>query len=117
MNGIDQARVLLDWHIVMGIDETIAEHPVDNFAPPEPVTTVAPEALHDMAPATQLTPQAARPAAIAAPITVSPATPPPSGEASVQSATELAAVAKTFDDLQAALTDFDGCALKKTVRE
>ena len=63
MNGIDQARALLDWHIVMGIDETIAEHPVDNFAPPEPVTTAAPEVLHNIAPAAQLTPQAARPPA------------------------------------------------------
>ena len=114
MNGIDQTRALLDWHIVMGIDETIAEHPVDNFAPPEPVTTAAPEVLHDIAPAAQLTPQVARPPASAAPVTISPATPPPSGEASVQAATELAAVAKTFDDLQAALKDFDGCALKKT---
>ena len=108
MTNLDQTRALLDWHIAMEIDETIADHPVDNFAPPEPTTTEVPAALHEMAP-----PQLPPPA-VAAPGTVLPTAPLPSGEASVQTATEVAAAAKTFDDLQTALADFDGCALKKT---
>ena len=110
----DQTRALLDWHIAMGIDETISEHPVDSFAQPKLAAVLEKEALHDLAPAPRLTSLTPRAPATSRPVIVSPAAPPPSGEASVRTATKLAAAANTFDDLQTALSDFDGCALKKT---
>ena len=114
MDDTDQTLALLEWHIAMGIDETIAEYPVDNFAPPEPASTAAIGPLYDIAPAPQMTSRAARAPAINTSITASPATLLPSGEVSVRSATELAAAAQTFDDLKTALQEFDGCPLKKT---
>ncbi len=110
----DQTRALLDWHIAMGIDETISEHPVDSFVQPKLAVVLEKETLHDLAPAPPLTSLTARAPATSRPVIVSPAAPPPSGEASVRAATKLAAAANTFDDLQTALSDFDGCALKKT---
>ena len=110
----DQASALLDWHIAMGIDETIVEHPVDNFAPPKPATIAEQGAPQGIVPPTQLASMAARASNADPPIAVSPAAPPPSGEVSVRTAIELAAAANTFDDLQTTLAGFDGCALKRT---
>ena len=110
----DQTRDLLDWHIAMGIDETISDLPFDSFTQPKPAAVLEQGAPHDLASAPQLNALTVRTPATSRPVIVSPAAPPPSSEASVRTATKLAAAANTFDDLQTALLGFDGCALKRT---
>jgi len=90
----DDALALLRWCLQAGADEAVAERPVDRYrsdrrpAPPGPVV------------------------------------PPPPGEAPPRpiappaapglSARDLAAAARTLDELAEALAAFDGCPLKKT---
>ncbi|MEK9726001.1 MAG: uracil-DNA glycosylase, partial [Rhodospirillaceae bacterium] len=103
-------RALMQWHALVGVDETIAALPVDRFAeaarPPEPAAATAAAPTR---PSTAV--QSAQPAP--APVRA-PAPPPPSSDAAVKTAVELAAAATTIDELRAALETFDGCALKKT---
>ncbi len=104
-------RALLDWHRLVGVDETIASAPVDRFnepdasKPPAPAETTAATAPAT-APASAPTPAPNFPTA--------PAVLPPSSDAAVKTAVELAAAATNLDELRAALEQFDGCALKKT---
>jgi uracil-DNA glycosylase len=92
-------KALLDWYVTAGVDETIAEQPIDRFAlapaPPAPAATNP-----------QSDPQAPRPAA----------KPPQlqSRDAAVQTAQEVAAGAATLEELRAAFEAFDGCPLKET---
>ncbi|MBT3305671.1 MAG: uracil-DNA glycosylase [Alphaproteobacteria bacterium] len=109
---------LLRWYVDAGVDETIAEHPVNRFlvaeeisAPAPTVPQDAPKGLSD---------------ATTAPAAISPPAPPISivqkpvgaGEGSangdVTTAVHLAQAAGTVDELRQALENFDGCALKKT---
>lgn len=92
-------KALLDWYVTAGVDETIAEEPVDRFA-------LAPARPAPAAPNPQPAPQALRPAA----------KPPQlqSRDAAVQTAQEVAAGAATLEELRAAFEAFDGCPLKET---
>jgi uracil-DNA glycosylase family 4 len=105
-----QARAILAWHQLVGVDETIATDAVDRFAvetaPAMPEPTSVPDAAVDPAPRSQPQPPPRLPA--------TPAPMPPSNDQSVKTAVELAAAANSIDDLRAALETFDGCGLKKT---
>lgn len=88
------AEQLLHWYVDAGVDETIADEPVNRFAKqkktetPPPATAAKPETPGD-------TPEGG-----------------PNGE--VTAAVHLAQAAETVEELQTALESFDGCALRKT---
>jgi uracil-DNA glycosylase family 4 len=88
------ATELLRWYVAMGADEAIAEAPIDRLAD-------APAAATFEAPAIQPQP---RPSPIV--VTEAPAI--------AQSARRLAAAAGDLAALAAAVSAFDGCALKRT---
>jgi len=113
------ARELLRWHIDAGVDETIAEAPVNRFvaaaeaaAETTPVAPAAPRELSDAAPAPAFHETPAAPSSLPK----APAPGPNEGSANgeVTTAVHLAKAAGTVDDLRRALEEFDGCALKKT---
>lgn len=99
MTGSEIAA-LLEWYALAGVDETIAEAPVDRFAP---LPALAAEKPRDIQ-----TP-AKQPA---------PARPPVAAKARLESgaklAEEAAATATTLEELRAVMSDFEGCALKVT---
>jgi uracil-DNA glycosylase family 4 len=82
---------LLRWYVAMGVDEAIAERPVDRLAPPEAAAPPAPA------------PALPRPAIAAA---------PPSAAAA--GARAVAAAATSIAELEAAVRAFEGCALKRS---
>lgn len=100
----------LAWLLDSGADEAIGDSPVDRFA----VRTAAPlpsveggrSAASQTAASTHPYPKAAP--SIAAPIQAEGKTPD-----SIASAQSLATAASTLAELRAAITAFDGCALKK----
>lgn len=120
MDSLPEKRDLLDWYVAAGVDETIAEEPVNRFA-------VAAAAVPAVA-ATGNTgdvreAQTAFKAPGTAPQDNLPTTPsrptpkPPqlqSRDAAVQTAQEVAAGCDTLEDLRAAFEAFDGCPLKET---
>jgi uracil-DNA glycosylase len=87
-----ELAALLRWYVDHGVDEAIAEQPIDRFQPVPPATR-APAVPSRPAPATK--------------------SPPPASQA-VASARELAAAATTFEVLCTTIESFDGCALKRT---
>ncbi len=107
------ALAMLRWYVEMGADEAIGDEPVDRFArpsaparsgpgaAPRPVNAPRPPGpgLQDLAVATA----AAPPQAYAQ-----------SAAAAAQSARTLAARADSLEALEAAIADFEGCALKRT---
>ena len=104
-----EVRAILEWHQLVGVDETIAIDAVDRFSEEAAPAMPAPAAL----------PTAAEPAPPSRPqppprLPSAPAPMPPSNDQSVKTAVELAAAANSIEDLRAALEDFDGCGLKKT---
>ncbi|HEX6841155.1 MAG TPA: uracil-DNA glycosylase [Stellaceae bacterium] len=100
MSDAQSLAELLRWYVAMGADEAIAAEPLDRLAPP----TTVPQAPRL---------QAAMPAPAAPRL---PAAPPPSRDtpAAAASARRLAAAATTLAELAAAVSAFDGCALKRT---
>ena len=94
-----QAAALLRWYGEVGVDEAVAEHPVDRFslAPPQGRTAASP-AAGPVAPAVAAPPRPAAPAPVA-----------DTGEVHA-----LAAAARSHDELIAAIQAFDGCPLKRT---
>ncbi|MEX0697461.1 MAG: uracil-DNA glycosylase family protein [Dongiaceae bacterium] len=113
----DDALALLRWCLQAGADEAVAERPVDRYrsarrpAPPGPAVsppTPPGEALpRPIAPPAALA--SAKPPAPPEPGRGGPAKPGPG-----LSARDLAAAARTLDELAEALAAFDGCPLKKT---
>ena len=88
---IGDARALLDWYAAMGVDESIGEEPVNNFAPRVPGVAKA-QAV-------------ARPAVRAE----AAAAASPFDRGSIGEAATLTA-------LEALLGEFDGCGLKRTAK-
>ena len=122
-NSTMTVRELLRWHVDAGVDETIAEDPVNRFRPagdkglrPAPQPSIGqPEpaaggGLSDAAPI----PSIAEPLPSSLP--KPPASEPKEGVANgeVTTAVHLAQGSDTVEDLRRALEKFDGCALKKT---
>ena len=99
-----QLAALLDWYVAMGIDEAIGDAPHDSFAllPPRPVAVAAAPKLAPRS--TTLPPLVAPP--IARPIV------PASSE--IAGARQRAEAATTLAELEAAVSSFEGCALRKT---
>lgn len=110
MNASANLRAVMEWHALVGVDETIAAAPVDRFA--EAAAPTAPAPVPAKAAPVPVGAEPARPSAAA--VFATPAPPPPSADAAVKTAVELAAAAQNLDELRAALERFDGCALKKT---
>jgi uracil-DNA glycosylase len=107
MTERQQLAALLDWYVAMGIDEAIGETPHDSFAPrplrPTPVSAAAPSPAPRPAPSITLPPLAA------------PAVRPiVSASNEIASARKLAEAATTLAELEAAVSSFEGCALRKT---
>jgi DNA polymerase len=93
----------LAWLVEAGADEAIQETAVDRLAPKA-------EGPQERAPAAEPKPAARpRPAARRP-----PPIPTGSGEAALTSARQMAAGAKSLDQLRAALEAYEGCALKAT---
>jgi len=95
---------LLRWYVEMGADEAIGATALDRLAPAASATATAPAA--------------APPPPAPAPPATSRATPvtliaPETGAAGA-GARALAAAARTLAELEAAVRDFTGCALKRT---
>ena len=99
MSDAQSLTELLRWYVAMGADEAIAAEPLDRLAPLPATPQAAPQAA---APA----PAAPR---FAAASPLSRGTP-----VSAAGARHLAAEATTLAELAAAVTAFDGCALKRT---
>jgi len=88
-------KEILRCHLDAGIDETLAESPVDRFS-----------ALVEPPP---------RPSIEAAiPAKTVPHSKPPVADNLLQDAWTLASKAETLEELKQALSEFDGCGLKKT---
>lgn len=114
MDSVPEKRALLDWYVAAGVDETIAEEPVDRFAvkPAEasPDTTGAVREAQTSFKG----PNAPDGAAPAAPRPVQKPPQLQSRDAAVQTAQEVAAGCATLDELRVAFEAFDGCPLKET---
>lgn len=97
------ALALLRWYVEMGADEAIADQPVDRLARSAPRPASAP---------------AARPAPPTAAARAVAATPPAAFAESPGEAAQAARLAATRADtiaaLEAAITGFEGCGLKRT---
>jgi uracil-DNA glycosylase len=107
---------VLKWYVDAGVDECAGERPVDRFAEAETVRAAARPPQPIVSPAQPaMPPPAARERATAA-ISATPPRPEAAGagQEAVHVAYEMAAAAKSLDDLHRALMAFDGCPLKKT---
>jgi uracil-DNA glycosylase len=123
MDSVAEKKALMDWYVAAGVDETIADSPVDRFASAAlaaETPVAAQPTAHDSAvreTQTSLTPPAGT-----LQVGMSPAAPRPpqkpaqlqSRDAAVQTAQEVAAACSTIDELRAAFEAFDGCPLKET---
>ena len=93
---------LLAFYLEAGVDCALGDEPVDRLAEPEP------------APVTREAP----PSPVARPMPAAPMlsglAEPPTPDAAIASARELARTAATLDVLRDLLEKFDGCALKST---
>jgi uracil-DNA glycosylase len=96
---------LLRWYVAMGADEAIAAAPLDRLAPP-PSATPPQSASAPAANAAALVPAVPRP--LAAPGLGR------DGPAAALSARGLAEAATTLAELEAAVSAFEGCGLKRT---
>jgi uracil-DNA glycosylase len=112
MTERQQLAALLDWYVAMGIDEAIGEIPHDSFAPPPPRPAAVAAAPN---PAPRPTPSLTPPP-LGAPALVRPPIANPIVPASneIAGARKLAEAATTLAELEAAVSSFEGCALRKT---
>lgn len=101
----NQLAALLNWYVAMGVDEAIDATPHDSFAPPVPVAVTARPASASAAPPRAFVPPLAAPA-VARPLA--------SATSEIASARQRAEAATTLAELEAAVSSFDGCALRKT---
>jgi len=112
-----QLKALLSWYLEAGVDEVVSDAPEDWFAlharapAPEPAGRAAPE--RRAPPPRPAVPPSAQPAN-PRPLTRPAAPAVASDKEAMESAVALAAKAQSVADLRVALSDFNGCALKKT---
>ena len=115
------AQELLRWYIDAGVDETIADGPVNRFQEkPKAANPAAPPVPLDLGEKKKDLADAAAPPPSSSP-SLPEASPeisllPPQGGANgeVTAAVHLAQSAESVDELRRALETFDGCGLKKT---
>jgi uracil-DNA glycosylase len=129
-----ELRAILAFYVEAGVDAVLQEEPVDRFAGdarpafrPEPGASPAPDQAPRSAADAEVA--AARPARApllaggggANPRAAFPPQPvadaPPSADAAVMAARELAKSAASLDDLRALLDGFEGCGLRKTAKQ
>ena len=94
----DAARALLRWYVDSGVDEAVANAPVNHFAQ-RPPSTPSPTPRPQPAPVTVITPAQT-----------------PGIDEAVSLAARIAASCSTFDELAAAVAGFDACPLKAGAR-
>jgi len=104
------SRELLQWYLEAGVDETIAEEPVDRFQNAGAgATEPADDRRESLVYAGPLPPPAAAPAESSG-----NANGPGNANGEVTAAVYLAQNAASVEELRRALETFDGCTLKKT---
>ena len=121
------ARELLEWYAEAGVDETIADRPVNRFEEkPQAANPAAPPVPPEPGPGESKPIESngeKKGLADAAAPSPSPREPPPEPPVSVPqggangevtAAVHLARSAQSVDELRQALESFDGCGLKKT---
>jgi len=106
MSGSQPLADLLRWYVAMGADEAIAEGPLDRLAAAPPTAKASAPSAPSPVPAASESPM---PRARSANHMIQDAP-----NAAVAKARQLAAAAKTLEELEAAVVSFDGCALKRT---
>jgi DNA polymerase len=94
---------LLAFYAEAGVDEPLAEEPIDRFAASTPPRRAAPEPQTESRPA----------AAAALPVKAAPVVP---DEGQAQLARERAAAANTLEELRDAMASFEGCNLRLTAK-
>lgn len=107
----DELLAALKWQIEAGADEAVAEEPLDRYRAKEPER---PRPAAQNAPRAAAAPRAAperRPPELWRP---EPGEPAPDAEEAMRGARELAQAAKTLEELNEAIRDFEGCPLKAT---
>lgn len=107
MTERQQLAALLDWYVAMGIDEAIGETPHDSFAPPPPRPVAVAAAA---SPAPRPNPAITLPP-LGAPMVARPIV---SASNEIAGARRVAEAATTLAELEAAVSSFEGCALRKT---
>lgn len=116
--AIDRVKLaaLIDWYRLAGVDVLISETPLDRFAlaerprPPAAVRETVAPATFSPAPR-----EATSTSTAPAPAVHRPA-PLHSPAAALAEARELAARARSLDELKSALAGFDGCGLKRLAK-
>lgn len=110
------AAALLRWYVDMGVDEALADAPVDRFAlsmrpaeRPEPISQPQPPRQASSAPRQQRTAPVAPPAVV----TARKASAFPSDE-DVQDARKAARACASLEDLRTLLAGYDACPLQRT---
>ena len=111
MSNHAYVRAILEWHRLIGVDETTADVPVDRFVvadlESQPKVIAEPSVPHTASSEAALEQSLPSLSAMPEPL-------PPSSDESVKTAVDLAAAADSVEALHATLETFDGCALKKT---
>lgn len=111
----NEAAALLRWYVEQGLDEAIGEEAIDRFALPPPAAAVpVPPTAVPAGPATAA-PQAPTPLRPAPILQPRPPVPLESPQL-VEDAREVARQATSIAELEAAVRDFEGCALKRTAK-
>jgi uracil-DNA glycosylase len=113
-------RAILAFYVEAGVDAVLQEAPVDRFggdAQPDPASAPhkeLPAATTAAKPARPplLARENSRPAAVAVPLDA-----PPSADAAIMAARDLARSAASLEDLRALLDTFEGCGLRKTAKQ
>ncbi len=106
------AAALRAWSAEAGIDEALADRPIDRFA--ETAAARARAAAPRRAPAPAPAPARARAAPPAARTAAPAAAPAEGGPGAEAEAARLAGAARSLDELRAALAAYEGCGLKRT---
>jgi uracil-DNA glycosylase len=112
MTERQQLAALLDWYVAVGIDEAIGETPHDSFAAPPPQPAALAAATRPAPrPTTPITLPPLGPPVVVRPPVAKPIIP---ASSEIAGARQLAEAATTLAELEAAVSSFEGCALRKT---
>jgi uracil-DNA glycosylase family 4 len=123
-----ELRAILAFYVEAGVDAVLQEEPVDRFAGDAPPAIASEPGA---SPALDQAPRSASDAAAKSALsqlggnlsraTAAPPQPladaPPSADAAMMAARELAKSAASLDDLRALLDRFEGCGLRKTAKQ
>ena len=104
MDRASAARALLRWYVDAGVDEAVADGPVDRFRRAAENTSLATSGHSEPA-------RSAPP-----PVTVIAPAAQPSADEAASAAARLAAGCNSHEELAAAVASFDGCPLKAGAR-